>query len=36
MPIEKRDSYIRSTNDYEDTANSDIIVIAARIPANPA
>ena len=33
MPIEKRDSYITGTNDYEDTANSDIVVITAGIPA---
>jgi len=29
MPIEKRDSYITGTNDYKDTANSDIVVITA-------
>ena len=35
MPIEKRDSYIKGTNDYADTANSDIVVITAGIPRNP-
>ncbi len=35
MPIEKRDSYITGTNDYEDTANSDIVVITAGIPRKP-
>jgi malate dehydrogenase len=29
MPIEKRDSHILGTNDYADTANSDIVVITA-------
>ena len=32
MPIEKRDSYITGTNDYKDTANSDIVVITAGYP----
>jgi malate dehydrogenase len=35
MPIEKRDSYIIGTNDYSDTANSDIVVITAGIPRKP-
>jgi malate dehydrogenase len=35
MPIEKRDSYIYGTNDYKDTANSDIVVITAGIPRKP-
>jgi malate dehydrogenase len=35
MPIEKRDSYIFGTNDYRDTANSDIVVITAGIPRKP-
>src|SRR5918912_1076197 len=35
MPIEKRDSYILGTNDYKDTANSDIVVITAGIPRKP-
>jgi malate dehydrogenase len=35
MPIEKRDSYISGTNDYKDTANSDIVVITAGIPRKP-
>jgi malate dehydrogenase len=35
MPIEKRDSYILGTNEYADTANSDIVVITAGIPRKP-
>src|ERR1700726_4062750 len=35
MPIEKRDSNILGTNDYADTANSDIVVITAGIPRKP-
>src|SRR2546428_11876615 len=35
MPIEKRDSYVIGTNDYSDTANSDIVVITAGIPRKP-
>ena len=35
MPIEKRDSYITGTNDYRDTASSDIVVITAGIPRKP-
>src|ERR1043165_7639315 len=35
MPIEKRDSNIIGTNDYPDTANSDIVVITAGIPRKP-
>jgi malate dehydrogenase len=35
MPIEKRDSYITGTNDYKDTAGSDIVVITAGIPRKP-
>src|SRR5205814_885408 len=35
MPIEKRDAYIKGTNDYADTANSDIVVITAGIPRKP-
>jgi malate dehydrogenase len=35
MPIEKRDSHISGTNDYKDTANSDIVVITAGIPRKP-
>jgi malate dehydrogenase len=35
MPIEKRDSYITGTNDYKDTANSDIVVVTAGIPRKP-
>ena len=35
MPIEKRDSNIIGTNDYADTAKSDIVVITAGIPRKP-
>src|SRR5258707_2311772 len=35
MPIEKRDSYITGTNDYKDTAKSDVVVITAGIPRKP-
>jgi malate dehydrogenase len=35
MPIEKRDSHVSGTNDYKDTANSDIVVITAGIPRKP-
>src|SRR6266404_8636735 len=35
MPIERRDSLITGTNDYADTANSDIVVITAGIPRKP-
>jgi len=35
MPIEKRDSYVIGTNDYADTANSEIVVITAGIPRKP-
>ncbi len=35
MPIEKRDCTITGTNDYADTANSDIVVITAGIPRKP-
>jgi malate dehydrogenase len=35
MPIEKRDVYITGTNDYADTANSDIVVITAGIARKP-
>src|SRR6202453_2238053 len=35
MPIEKCDSHIVGTNDYRDTANSDIVVITAGIPRKP-
>jgi len=35
MPIEKRDCYILGTNDYADTADSDIVVITAGIPRKP-
>jgi malate dehydrogenase len=35
MPIEKRDCAILGTNDYADTANSDVVVITAGIPRKP-
>jgi malate dehydrogenase len=35
MPIEKRDVTITGTNDYADTANSDIVVVTAGIPRKP-
>jgi malate dehydrogenase len=35
MPIEKRDSHILGSNDYAETANSDIVVITAGIPRKP-
>jgi malate dehydrogenase len=35
MPVEKRDCSVIGTNDYADTANSDIVVITAGIPRKP-
>ncbi len=35
MPIEKRDSHILGTQDYKDTADSDIVVITAGVPRKP-
>ena len=35
MPIEKKDSHVIGTNDYADTANSDIVVITAGVPRKP-
>jgi malate dehydrogenase len=35
MPIEKRDSHVLGTNDYADTADSDIVVITAGIARKP-
>jgi malate dehydrogenase len=35
MPIEKRDTHVIGTQDYADTANSDIVVITAGIPRKP-
>ncbi|MBV9670022.1 MAG: malate dehydrogenase, partial [Acidobacteriales bacterium] len=35
MPIEKRDSRVTGSNDYDATANSDIVVITAGIPRKP-
>src|SRR5438034_2875049 len=31
-PIEGYDSHVLGTNDYKDTANSDIVVITAELP----
>ena len=35
MPVEKKDCSIIGTNDYAETANSDIVVITAGIPRKP-
>ncbi|HKU21174.1 MAG TPA: malate dehydrogenase [Terriglobales bacterium] len=35
MPIEKKDSFVFGTQDYKDTANSDIVVITAGVPRKP-
>jgi len=35
MPVERLDCSILGTNDYADTANSDIVVITAGIPRKP-
>ena len=35
MPIEKRDVSVIGTNDYADTAGSDIVVITAGIARKP-
>lgn len=35
MPVEKRDCGLVGTNDYADTAGSDIVVITAGIPRKP-
>ena len=35
MPIEKRDVHVTGSNEYEATANSDIVVITAGIPRKP-
>jgi malate dehydrogenase len=35
MPIEGRDSYVIGTQDYADTAKSDIVVITAGVPRKP-
>ena len=34
-PIEKHDAHLRGANAYEDTANSDIVIITAGIPRKP-
>ena len=35
MPIERRDCTIVGTNDYADTAGSDVVVVTAGIPRKP-
>jgi len=35
MPIEKRDAHVIGTQDYADTADSDIVVVTAGIPRKP-
>ena len=35
QPIERSDVHIMGTNDYADTANSDIVIITAGIPRKP-
>ena len=35
MPIEKRDAHVIGTQDYADTAHSDVAVITAGIPRKP-
>ncbi len=35
MPVEGSDSFVMGTNNYADTANSDIVVITAGIPRKP-
>lgn len=34
-PVEGFDSYVMGTNDYADTANSDIVIITAGLPRKP-
>jgi len=35
MPIAKKDSFVLGTQDYADTANSDIVIITAGVPRKP-
>src|ERR1700692_434083 len=35
MPIEKRDVHVTGSNDYTETANSDIVVITGGTPRKP-
>jgi malate dehydrogenase len=35
MPIAKKDSYVLGTQNYEDTANSDIVIVTAGVPRKP-
>jgi malate dehydrogenase len=34
-PVEKSDSFVKGTNDYADTANSDIVIITAGLARKP-
>lgn len=34
-PVEGFDSYVTGTNDYADTADSDIVIITAGLPRKP-
>ncbi|HAO94269.1 MAG: malate dehydrogenase [Deltaproteobacteria bacterium GWB2_55_19] len=34
-PIERFDSFVKGTNDYADTAGSDVVIITAGIPRKP-
>ena len=35
LPIERSDVHVTGTNDYADTANSDIVIITAGLPRKP-
>jgi len=35
QPIERSDVHVRGTNDYADTADSDVVIITAGIPRKP-
>jgi malate dehydrogenase len=35
MPVIKKDSFVLGTQDYADTANSDLVVITAGVPRKP-
>jgi len=35
MPVEKRDAFVKGSNDYADTANSDIAILTAGVPRKP-
>ena len=34
-PVQGFDSYIKGTSDYEDTANSDLVIITAGVARKP-